>query len=119
MHNAYILERTMNNYAELKQALEQTGFAYQKEQVDEDIMVTVPADRVDDFAAIVQKHINAPYNYVDVKFPIDETTVIVFPDRIYRINNPVIDEEAKSWAISIGLPKEQADWSTFYDQANR
>ncbi|MSR85717.1 hypothetical protein EXS71_04790 [Candidatus Uhrbacteria bacterium] len=117
MNNAYILERTMNDYAELKQALEQGGFTYQKEEADEDVTVTVPADQVGEFATVVQKHLNAPYNYVDVKFPNEKTTAIIFADRIYRINNPVIDEEAKVWAISIGLPKEQADWPTFYDQA--
>ncbi len=115
MNNAYILERTMSDYIKLKQALELAGFADQKEQSDGDIMVTVPTDRVDNFAAIVQQHLNAPYNYVDVKFPNEKLTVIIFPDRIYRINNPTVDAEAKTWAISIGLPKEQADWATFYE----
>lgn len=115
MNNAYILERTMNDYAKLKESLEKAGFAYQKEQSDEDIMVTVPTDRVDDFAAIVQQHLNAPFNYVDAKFPDDKTTIIVFPDRTYRISNSVVDAEARTWAISIGLPKEQADWPTFYE----
>ena len=118
MNNAYILERTINNYAELKQALEQAGFAYQKEETDEDVTVMISTDRVDEFAAIVQPYLNAPYNYVDVKFPDDKTTVIIFPGRIYRINNPTIDAEAKIWAISIGLPKKEAEWLIFYDQGN-
>ena len=117
MNNAYILERTMNDYIELKQALDRAGFAHQKEKNNEDVTVTVPMDRVDDFAVIVQRHLNTSYNYVDVKFPDNKTTIIVFPDRIYHINNPAIDAEAKIWAISIGLPNNEARWPIFYNQA--
>lgn len=114
MNNAYILERTMNEYEELKDGLLQAGFEIEKEKDDEDIMVTVEHNRIKDFAHVVQKHLNEPFNYIDIKFPEQKLSVIVFKDRVYRIDNAKQNVEAKQWAVSIGLPENEADWPIFF-----
>jgi len=113
-NNAYILERTMNRYKLLKFELLQAGFNVKKEKEDEDIMVTVTKDRLDSFVSIVRKYLDEPFNYVDIKFPDDKLTIIAFRERTWEIDSSVIDEDAKKWAISIGLPTREATWATFY-----
>ncbi len=114
MKNAYILDWTMDDYDGLKNELKEAGFDFEKESDKEHIKVDVDLERVDVFAGIVRRHLNEPFNYVDIKFPRHRLVVVVFRERIYKIDNPGIDKEAREWAISIGLPEEQADWATFY-----
>lgn len=113
-NNAYILERTMEDYDGLKSELKEAGFEVEKEKGDNDIMVTVSRDRVSYFVPIIQKHFNEPFNYVDIKFPDMRLTVIVFRERIWEIDSAEINKEAQEWAISIGLPVKEADWPTFF-----
>lgn len=104
----------MNDFDELKSELMQVDFEFEKAKNSDDIMVNVPLNRIFDFASIIQKYLNKPFNYVDVKFPDQKTTVIIFRERIFEIDNPEVDKNAKEWAISIGLPEKEADWPTFY-----
>lgn len=112
--NAYILSWTMNDYAGLKEELRKAGFEFQKEDADEDIRAKVSFDRIDEFSALIKKHLNAPYNYVDIQFPEEKVTVIVFRDKTFFIHNQEECDAARTWAISIGLPEKQADWSIVF-----
>jgi hypothetical protein len=112
--NAYILDWTMNDYAELKTYLSRDGFEFVKDETKEHIRVRVEYDRLDDFARFIQRHLNAKFNYVDVQFAKERATAVIFQDRLLRITSIEEDERAKVWAVSIGLPKEQADWTTSF-----
>jgi hypothetical protein len=114
MFNAYILDWTMNDYSLLKQKLTDAGFVYRKDEPDEDIRVIVPYEQLSSFGSIVQKFLNAPQNYIDIQYPDIRKTVLIFRDRLFTITNDKENKEARSWAISIGLPKEQGDWGTSY-----
>jgi hypothetical protein len=112
--NAYILDWTMDNYAELKTCLARDGFDFVKDEAKEHIRVGVKYSRLEDFARLIQRHLNAKFNYVDVQFRHEKLTAVIFKDRLLRITNIEEDLKAKAWAISIGLPKEQADWETSF-----
>jgi hypothetical protein len=110
--NAYVLSWTMNDYAALKAALHASGIATQPDA--EDIRLSVPFERLHEVGGLLQSHLNAPYNYVDIQFPDLKTTVIVFQQRIFTIRSAAENAEAQHWAIAQGLPPEQADWGTSY-----
>jgi hypothetical protein len=112
--NAYILDWTMNDFAGLKTSLSHDGFEFLKDDDKEHIRVGVEFERLDDFAALIQRHLNAAFNYVDVQFSREKVTAVIFRDRLLRITNIEEDQKAKAWAVSIGLPKEQADWLTSF-----
>lgn len=112
--NAYILDWAMDDYEGLKQELSKSGLAFTKENDVEHIRVQVPIEKVGSFAQITQKHLNAPQNYIDLQFPENKKTLVIFRDKIFTITNDADNEEAKGWAISIGLPKEQANWATSF-----
>ncbi|HBU27710.1 TPA: hypothetical protein DEB00_01170 [Candidatus Uhrbacteria bacterium] len=114
MYNAYILERTMDEYNSLKTELSQAEFVLEKEKDDEDIMVMVDYGRVDAFADIVQKHLNEPFNYVDCQFPEQGLTVLIFLNKMVTIDNEQTNQKVKQWALSIGLSEKEADWPTSY-----
>jgi hypothetical protein len=114
MFNAYILDWTMNDYEILKQKLADAGFLYEKDESGEDIRVTVPYEQLSSFASIVQKFLNATQNYIDIQYPDIKKTILIFRDKLFTITNDKENKEAQDWAISIGLPKEQSDWSTSY-----
>ena len=108
---AYILDWTMNDYAVLKKQLSHSGIVFEKEKDSEHIRAAVPWNDRDTFIDIVQQHLNAPYNYVDVQFPDTKTTVVIFKDRQCVIKDEAENEQVKQWAIEQSLPPEQADWS--------
>jgi len=112
-NSAYILDWTMNDYDNLKFKLKNSGFEFEKAE-KEHIRVTVPFNKIDSFVDIVQVHLNAPQNYVDVQFPDEKKSIVIFQAKKFVITNDKENEKVKEWAISIGLPTEQADWKTSY-----
>jgi len=112
--NAYVLEWAMNDYRALLTKLKGAGFAFEKEPDKEHIRVNVPFSRKEEFADIVQPHINAPYNYVDAKYPEENMIYAVFGAKRIEITNLNENEAAKKWAINLGLPPKQADWSHWF-----
>lgn len=112
MHNAHILERTMNNYSGLKKKLNSGGF----ESVPDgkNTRVNVPFDKISEFADIVRAHLNAPCNYVDVQFPKEKKTAVIFIEKTTIITNIKENEAVKKWAIAKGLPPREADWKTSF-----
>lgn len=112
--NAYILDWTMTNYSLLKRQLADAGFALAKEQAAEHLRVVVPFERVCIFAEMIQAHLNAPFNYVDVQYPAEKRTVIIFQQAMFTIINQVENECVRQWAIEHGLPSAQADWATSF-----
>lgn len=111
-YNAYVLERTINNYGELKQKLKEADFDFIKDR--NNVRVKVYFDKVEKFYNLVRTYLNTSYNYIDLQFPKEKKTLLVFSDRLFYIANAKENEEAKKWAFSIGLPKEEADWPTSY-----
>ncbi len=107
-YNAYILSRIMNNYSNLLEELGAKNFDIQKDH-NGDVRAAVVFSRYEEFAKIVQEHLNAPYNYVDISFPKEKRVVIVFGAKIFVISNQEEMEKAKKWAIELGLPPAQAD----------
>lgn len=112
--NTYILDWTMNEYERLLTRLKDEGFGFQKESGKEHVRVAVPFSFVDDFASLVQEHLDAPYNYVDIQYPDEKKTVVIFQNKKFVIENEQQNEVAKKWAIDLGLPKEQADWAVSF-----
>lgn len=110
--NAYVLGWTMNDYPALKAALRASGIPIQPDA--EDIRLAVPFESLHDVGRLLQAHLNAPFNYVDIQFPELKTTVIVFQQRIFTIRSAAENAEAQRWAIEQGLPPEQADWGTSF-----
>ena len=109
-YNTYILDWTMNEYDELKTDLMKLGFEFVKEEGKEHLRVKVLFERIDEFEKLIQQHLNAPYNYVDVSFPEQKLLYIVFGIRVFKISNKDENKQAQEWAISIGLPSKQAVW---------
>ena len=112
MFNAYVLDWTVNNYSALKAALDASGIAVQPE--GEHIRLSIPFERLDEISQLLQTHLNAPYNYVDIQFPYRNTTVIVFQQRVFTIRSAAENVETQQWAVAQGLPFDQADWGTCY-----
>lgn len=110
--NAFILDWTMDEYSRLKQELAEAGFEFVPE--GEHIRVSVPFARVDQFAAITRPYLNAPYNYIDVQFPAEKKTMIIFREQVFVIEDDEQNERVKTWALNQGLPPHQADWPTSY-----
>ncbi len=111
-YNAYILERTINNYSELKEKLKQASFIFINE--GNNIRVKVPFSRIEEFYNLARPYLNAPYNYIDAQFPKEKKTAIIFSEIVIYITNRHENENAKKWAISKGLPEKEADWKTSY-----
>ncbi len=112
--NAYVLDWTMDNYDLLKQELSRAGFSYRPEGDTNDIRITIPFERVGEAAAILQSHLNAPYNYVDVQFPDERRTVIIFREKVFTIASQAENDTVVAWALARGLPREQADWGVSF-----
>ena len=85
--NAYILDWTMNEYKRLLTQLKEQNLLFQKEADEEHVRVEVPSSRIDEFAEIVQAHLNAPFNYVDVQYPHEKKTVVIFQSKRFVIEN--------------------------------
>ena len=102
----------MNDYDGLRDELREGSFDFTFE--DEGIMTQIDYSRLKEFATIIRKHLNAPYNYVDVKFPDKKLSHLIFLDKTWNIDNLKTDREAKEWALSVGLSKPETDWTTFF-----
>lgn len=109
-YNALILDWTMDNYRELKAKLLKYGFAYLPEPGSRHIRVAVTWKFIAEFAALCQEHLNRPCNYVDIQFPAESTTVVVFQTKTFFVRNHVENERVRQWALAHGLPAQQADW---------
>ena len=112
--NAFILDWTMDDYGGLLQALIEARFSYRKETGTEHVRVEVPHGRVTEYASLCQSHLNAPFNYVDVQFPAERQTVIVFRQKVFINANMEENAQAVQWALAQGLPEAQADWPTSF-----
>lgn len=104
----------MNEYDHLLAQLKEHGFVFQKEEGKEHVRADVPFFRWEEFANIVQPHLNAPYNYVDIKYPEENKLIIIFGAKRFLITNKKENEATKKWAIKLGLPMAQADWSHWF-----
>lgn len=113
--NTKILLRTITDLDNLQKELGTYNFEYQLE--GESLKVTVQNIDVDIFQKIITKYLNASYNYANVKFPDKKSNVLIFPTRTFLIFDQDTDRAAKEWAVSIGLPKEETGWTTFYSNA--
>jgi hypothetical protein len=112
--NAFIVDWTMADYSQLQQTLADSHFAFAKSGADDHLRVAVPFPRVQEFASICQKHLNAPCNYVDVQYPAENKTILVFQQRVFVLASHPDSDEAREWALSQGLPPSQADWATSF-----
>lgn len=112
--NAYVLGWAMNDYEKLLINLKEAEFYFEKEANSEHARVAVPFSRKEEFADIVQPHINAPFNYVDVKYLEENLIYAIFGAKRITITNLEENEAAKKWAIDLGLPPKQADWSHWF-----
>jgi hypothetical protein len=113
-YNAYIVDRTMDRFAQLKQELTDASFPFGEESGSKNISVAVPVERVQEFAALCQKHFNAPFNYVDIQYPSERKTVLVFRAKTFIITSREENERVRQWAVGSGLPPEQSDWGTSF-----
>lgn len=112
--NAFMLDWTMSDYAELKRELADAGIAFENEGASAHIRAAIPFERLEEVARLIQPHLNAPFNYVDIQFPALKQTVIVFQRRQFTITSRMENAAAKRWAMEQGLPPEQADWATSF-----
>lgn len=110
--NAKILLRTVKNIEWLKNSLENGGFEFEFDEVQ--IKVNVPFSKIDIFKKIINNSMNAKFNYVNIKFPDEKKNVIVFPAKTFIVDNDISDEIAKNWALSMGLPKPESEWTLCY-----
>ena len=114
IYNAYVLDWTMNNYEVLKQKLKESKFDFIKEKGKQHIRVDVPFSRTKEFFSLAKLYLNTPYNYIDIQFPKEKKTILVFSEKLIKLCNQQENEAAKRWAIKKGLPPKQADWATSY-----
>jgi len=112
--NAYILDWSMDNYAQLRQELAKANFTFEQEEKSEHIRVAVPFRSVNEFASLCQAHLNSPFNYVDIQYPNEKKTIIIFKQETFVISSREENERVKAWAIRMGLPAAQADWATSF-----
>ena len=113
-HNAHVLDWTMERFPELISALEAQGYAWAWEGDGPHVRVSVPLDRISAFASLCQAHLNAPCNYVDLQYPEEPLTVLVFRERVFRIRSHAENTAAQRWATARGLPVAQAGWGTSF-----
>ncbi len=112
--NAFILDWTMEHFDLLKKELADSGFMFAKTGPEEHIRVAVPYAQVEEFAALCRAHLNAPCNYVDIQYPAEKKTVLVFHEKTFVVANRAENESAREWALARGLPARQADWPTSF-----
>lgn len=115
MTNAYILSRTMDEYPRLLASLKDNGFLFVPDTKG-NIRIDVPFSLLEDFAFLVQPHLNAPYNYVDIQYREEKKTVLIFKDKRFTIENSEQNRVAREWAIDQWLPPEQADWPISFEK---
>lgn len=107
--NAYILKWTMNDYEGLLARLETGGYEFLLGEDKDDVRVYVPFSRFEEFTKMVQEHLNKPFNYVDISYPEEKKFILAFGAKTFIITTQKELEEAKKWAIDLGLPPAQAD----------
>lgn len=110
--NTKILLRTITDPEGLQLDLKAEHFEHQLNETT--LEVEVFYSDLQKFGEIVKKNFNAPYNYTNVKFPTEKINILIFPNRDFLIKDLESDKKAKEWAISIGLPGAEAEWTTFY-----
>jgi hypothetical protein len=104
----------MDGFAQFKQELADASFPFDGETGSGNIRAAVPSERVQEFAALCQKRLTAPFNYVDLQYPDKHQTVIIFREKTFIITSREENERVKQWAIGLGLPPEQSDWGTSF-----
>jgi hypothetical protein len=109
--NAFILDWSMDHYPQLRQELTKANFTIKQEEHNEHIRVAVPFMRVNQFSSLCQAHLNSPFNYVDIQYPNEKKTIIVFKQETFIISSNEENERVRAWAIQMGLPEIQADWT--------
>jgi hypothetical protein len=107
--NAFIVNWTVDSFDELKRELSDAGFVFEPE--GEHMRAVVPLARADEFAAICQKRLHAPQNYIDLQYPEVRKTVLVFRDAVFTITSSEENARVRAWALALGLPSEQSDWA--------
>ena len=112
--NAYILDWSMDRYAQLQQELAEANFTFKQKENTEHLRVMVPFERANEFSSLCQAHLNSQFNYVDIQYPNEKMTIIVFSRDIFSISSAEENERVKAWAIRMGLPAAQADWATSF-----
>jgi hypothetical protein len=112
--NAFVADWTMDDYAGLKRDLAESGFHFAKQVDAEHLRVLVPLERVSEFAALCQPHLNAPYNYIDIQYPQEKKTVLIFRQQLFIVSSQAENERVKAWAIALGLSPQQAEWGTSF-----
>jgi hypothetical protein len=112
--SAYILDWTMNDYPLLLDQLKDHDFEFEKEKNKEHVNVIVPLSQIDEFSKIIQNHLNAPFNYVDIQYPAEKKTVLIFQNKKFIIENKEQNDQVIKWAIDHGLPEKQAQWGTSF-----
>ncbi len=110
--NAFIVHWTIDGFEVLKQELARAGFV--TEPVEENLRAVVPLARVDEFAVICRSRFNAPQNYIDLQYPAERLTIILFRDAMFTITSAEENAQVQAWALARGLPPEQADWATSF-----
>ncbi|MDO8553929.1 MAG: hypothetical protein Q7S22_03930 [Candidatus Micrarchaeota archaeon] len=110
--NAYLLERTMKNYNELKSELTTSGFTFIIKK--NGLKITVTLENLDIFSRIIMKHINNNFNYVDIQFT--SLTALITNDKLFLIRTKEENDNAKKELIARGLSEKEAGWKTSFDQ---
>lgn len=111
--NTKVLLRTVIDIERLKKELKDNHFEF--EFGEEVVYIKVQSTNLNQFENIIKSNLNALWNYANVKFSDQKTNIVIFPDRTFIIINKETDIEAKRWATSIGLPQQEAEWTTFYE----
>ena len=110
--NAKILLRTIKDLDGLETELGNKSIPF---RIFEDKMeAKIEYSDIDIFGEVIKKHLNALCNYVNVKFPERQLNVIIFPEKNFIVNSKQTDRNAKEWALSVGLPQPETEWTTFY-----
>ena len=104
----------MDDYERLKQELSGAGFNFKPESGKDHMRITIPFARIQEAATILQPHLNTRCNYVDVQFPDEKRTVIIFRDKVFTVTTNAENDKVVAWAVARGLVAQQADWPTSF-----
>ena len=89
----------MNEYELLLAELKQASLILPKKRIGEDVRAYVPFARKEEFANIIQPHLSAPFNYVDVKHPEENQIYAIFGTKRIIITSKAENDAAKKWAM--------------------
>jgi len=110
--NTKILIRTIDRIEEFGSDIKNSGLNCQTSE--DEVHIDVAYSDLEKFSKIIRKYLNAPYNYVNVKFPDKKLNVLIFPNKDFVISDKSSDMVAKDWALTIGLSEPETHWTTFY-----